>query len=188
MPPELRVFVYGTLKRGFSNHERYCGGGLLDARSATVRGRLFKLAPVVPVICIPETDVLAEGSASILTDLETQEKCESVLRSGDEGLEKAPKGAWRAVHGDLLTFGDAERRLPLLDELEEFHPEGRSTYLRVLVGARLQDGSRTCAWTYIAGFSTQDLEEYDGEEWFPDGDQRKEISRRNLKSLLCSFQ
>ncbi|MHC1729687.1 MAG: gamma-glutamylcyclotransferase [Syntrophobacteraceae bacterium] len=171
MNPELRVFVYGTLKKGFSNHDRYCSG-LLQAEPASVRGRLFKLTPTVPVMLIPEEDVLAYGTTNICADLETQEKFESAFKRQEAEQTRTEKGSWRCIQGDLLIFGDPEKRLPLLDELEEFHPGGSSTYLRVLVSTVLREGSRSCAWTYIAGFNTEKLDEYDAGEWFPDGDQR----------------
>jgi hypothetical protein len=37
----LRLFVYGTLKRGFWNHDRFCRG-VLTVEDAVVRGRLFE--------------------------------------------------------------------------------------------------------------------------------------------------
>lgn len=39
----LRIFVYGILKRGFWNHDRFCRG-VLDIREAEVRGRLSENA------------------------------------------------------------------------------------------------------------------------------------------------
>ncbi|WP_404784060.1 gamma-glutamylcyclotransferase [Altericista sp. CCNU0014] len=40
----LRVFVYGTLKPGQVNYDRYCGDRILQALPAQVRGRLFHLS------------------------------------------------------------------------------------------------------------------------------------------------
>jgi gamma-glutamylcyclotransferase (GGCT)/AIG2-like uncharacterized protein YtfP len=39
----LRVFVYGTLKPGQSNHLAYCGDRTIAVQTAKVRGQLFDL-------------------------------------------------------------------------------------------------------------------------------------------------
>jgi gamma-glutamylcyclotransferase (GGCT)/AIG2-like uncharacterized protein YtfP len=39
----LRVFVYGTLKPGQSNHLAYCGDRSIAVQTAKVRGQLFDL-------------------------------------------------------------------------------------------------------------------------------------------------
>ena len=46
--PVLRLFVYGTLKRGYGNHDRFCQG-VLEIREAQVRGRLYE-GPGFPVL------------------------------------------------------------------------------------------------------------------------------------------
>jgi gamma-glutamylcyclotransferase (GGCT)/AIG2-like uncharacterized protein YtfP len=173
MRAELRIFVYGTLKRGFSNHQRYCHG-LLHAEPAYLVGKLFKLTARIPVLTIPDKHILAFGSGDIDTDLQQQEKMESFLRLGSSSAEERasmasiPGDPWRKVQGELLFFDDPEIRLPSMDFLEDFRPGFPSTYNRVLVSVVLPDGSKTAAWTYIAGFDTRDLEEYDGEVWLPD--------------------
>ena len=45
----LRLFVYGTLKRGYWNHDPFCRG-VLAIQEAQVRGRLFE-GPGFPVLC-----------------------------------------------------------------------------------------------------------------------------------------
>ena len=55
--------------------------------------------------------------------------------------------AWGAVHGELLTFDDAESRLPAIDRLEGFRPGGHSLYRRVLVPTAV-DGFHELAWVY----------------------------------------
>jgi gamma-glutamylcyclotransferase (GGCT)/AIG2-like uncharacterized protein YtfP len=170
MRTELRIFVYGTLKKGFSNHERYCKG-LLCAEPAYLTGKLFKLTARIPIMIVPDEHILAQGSRDIAADMQLQEKMESLPRKGkpDKG-EKAgmPGGPWRRVCGELLSFDDPETRLASIDRLEEFRPGRPSTYNRVLVSAVLPDGSETAAWTYVAGFDTRDLEEYEGKAWFPE--------------------
>ncbi|NJN23760.1 MAG: gamma-glutamylcyclotransferase, partial [Acaryochloridaceae cyanobacterium RL_2_7] len=39
----LKVFVYGTLKPGYDNHNRYCRDRLLEIQPAQVKGSLFQL-------------------------------------------------------------------------------------------------------------------------------------------------
>jgi gamma-glutamylcyclotransferase (GGCT)/AIG2-like uncharacterized protein YtfP len=39
----MRVFVYGTLKPGQANYDRYCGDRILQSLAAQVRGQLFHL-------------------------------------------------------------------------------------------------------------------------------------------------
>lgn len=43
-PPEIRVFVYGTLKPGERFHQSYCGDLLVGAQPAIARGQLFHLS------------------------------------------------------------------------------------------------------------------------------------------------
>ena len=50
----LTMFVYGTLKRGERNHERYCSGAL-RVEGGAVRGELYDL-PLFgyPELVVPE--------------------------------------------------------------------------------------------------------------------------------------
>jgi gamma-glutamylcyclotransferase (GGCT)/AIG2-like uncharacterized protein YtfP len=171
MKSALRIFVYGTLKKNFSNHAQFCTGEL-RIEPALLRGRLFKLNAQIPVMTIPEADILAHGTMDVALDLEVQEKLESILKRNRKGSEEfvVKSVDWGTVRGELLFFGDAQTRLPLIDDLEEFVPGGASAYLRVLVNVTLLTGEQTAAWTYIAGFDTGKLEKYDGEVWFPDSD------------------
>ena len=67
----LRLFVYGTLKRGFWNHDRFCRG-VLTVEDAVVRGRLFETSSGIPVLQVPEEDILAVGTTNPLADVATQ--------------------------------------------------------------------------------------------------------------------
>jgi hypothetical protein len=67
----LRLFVYGTLKRGFWNHDRFCRG-VLAVEDAPVRGRLFETSSGIPVLLVPEEDILAVGTTNPLADVATQ--------------------------------------------------------------------------------------------------------------------
>src|SRR5690606_29891162 len=76
----LRLFVYGTLKQGYWNHERFCRG-VLSVEEAVVRGRLYELPSGIPVLEVPEADVLAYGTADPLADVATQARFAEDLAS-----------------------------------------------------------------------------------------------------------
>jgi gamma-glutamylcyclotransferase (GGCT)/AIG2-like uncharacterized protein YtfP len=165
MKSELRIFAYGTLKRGFPSHDEYCAG-VLRICPAWLRGRLFKLSPQTPAMTIPDEDIIKFGTDDIAADIAAQENLESFIKSRGIADTTFSVGlGWRKVRGELLVFDDPETRLPLLDSFEEFHPERPSTYTRVLVSINLGGDLQTSAWTYIAGFDPVRLEEYAEESW-----------------------
>ena len=154
----LRLFVYGTLKRGCWNHERFCRG-VLSMEEAVVRGSLYELPSDNPVLEVPEADVLARGTADPLADVATclravthrqaQARFARDLASILEPVpENATAGDWGPVYGELLTFDDPESHLPAIDRLEGFHPGGSSLYKRVLVPVHARE-SIVVAWLYI---------------------------------------
>jgi gamma-glutamylcyclotransferase (GGCT)/AIG2-like uncharacterized protein YtfP len=144
----LKLFVYGTLKRGFWNHDRFCRG-VLDIREAEVRGRLYEMHSGIPVLQVPDGDVLANGTPDPLADVATQARLSEQLASYPvPSLQSATAGDWGCVYGELLTFDDPENRLPAIDRLEGFHPGGSSLYRRVLVPICIT-GMAQPAWLYI---------------------------------------
>jgi gamma-glutamylcyclotransferase (GGCT)/AIG2-like uncharacterized protein YtfP len=166
MKSKLRIFVYGTLKRGFPNHRLYCAG-VLRICPAWLRGRLFTLTAQIPAMTVPGEDILAHGTADAVADVEVQEKFESLLKNNGIVPSASPSrgpGPGKVL-GELLIFDDPRTRLPLLDNLEEFRPGLASTYERVLVCVTLAGGLQTSAWTYIAGCGTATLGPYPGETW-----------------------
>lgn len=48
--PNLQVFVYGTLKPGYENHNLYCRDRLLESRPAQVKGELYSLSLGYPAM------------------------------------------------------------------------------------------------------------------------------------------
>lgn len=141
-PVLLDVFVYGTLKRGQRNHERFCRGALA-VREATVRGRLYDLPFGYPALVVPKEDVRATGTGDYLLDARA--------RSHSQTGPQKDFPDWDVVHGELLTFDDPGKRLPALDALEGFRPGERGFYSRVLVPATLTEaGVAIEAWTYVA--------------------------------------
>jgi gamma-glutamylcyclotransferase (GGCT)/AIG2-like uncharacterized protein YtfP len=135
----LRLFVYGTLKRGYWNHQRFCA----QARSiepAVVWGRLYHLHAGFPALEVPEGLILARGTADPLADARRQQEI-GTPRFG------RPTGDWDLIQGELVTFTDPQRDLPPIDRLEGFRPGGHSMYQRVMV-AVLRGRNSIPAWTY----------------------------------------
>ncbi len=155
----LRLFVYGTLKRGFWNHDRFCRG-VLTVEDAVVRGRLFESSSGIPVLELPEEDVLAVGTTNPLADVATQVHVTARMSNPKPNPDRLPNkrtGApWGPVYGELLTFDDPENRLPAIDRLEGFHPGGPCLYRRVLVPVCMNRGNRLVAWVYVAGGTSTD--------------------------------
>jgi gamma-glutamylcyclotransferase (GGCT)/AIG2-like uncharacterized protein YtfP len=146
-----RLFVYGTLKRGFWNHDRFCRG-VPAVEDALVRGRLFEISSGIPVLQVPEEDILAVGTTDPLADVTTQAHVVarmSNLKPIPDRLPKKGTGApWGPVYGELLSFDDPETRLPAIDRLEGFHPGGPCLYRRVLVPVRAKK-TVLPAWLYV---------------------------------------
>ena len=142
----LKLFVYGTLKRGHWNHDAFCEG-VLEIREAEVRGRLYE-GPGFPILEVPEEDILAYGTANPSADVATQARLADWVGSNPRPLpESATAGAWGPVYGELFTFDDPESRLPAIDRLEGFRPGGSSLYRRVLIAAAV-NGPAELAWVY----------------------------------------
>jgi len=145
----ITIFVYGTLKRGFINHERFCGRAT-EIRAATVWGRLYQMRAGYPALQLPTASILAHGTTDPLEDATTQANCDPTLFKND-----CPDGDWDLIRGELITFADPETDLPPIDWLEGFRPGGDSYYRRVLTVAR---SSAPCAtWTYISSISPDDV-------------------------------
>ena len=137
------MFVYGTLKRGFENHARFCWDALY-AGEAVVRGRLYELPAGYPGLVVPGESVRATGTVDPWDDMETQIH----LGSSSSAVPKVPTGDWDTVYGELLAFANPGRQLPPIDRLEGFVPGGPSLYRRVLLPVNTGDSS-TLAWTYV---------------------------------------
>ena len=158
----LRLFVYGTLKRGCWNHDRFCRG-VLDVQEAVVRGRLYEMPSGIPVLQVPEDDILARGTADPLADLSacnaqagvtTQARFAEDLASILEPVpESATAGDCGPVYGELLAFDDPETRLPAIDRLEGFHLGGSCLYRRILAPVWAA-GAVIPAWLYVGEDST----------------------------------
>jgi len=134
----VRIFVYGTLKRGGDNHG--CCAHADRVEPATVWGRLYDLPAGYPALEIPENAILAQGTGDPLADAGTQAQ----IRNPQ--FER-PEGDWGLVRGELMTFADPRHDLPPIDRVEGFRPGKRCLYRRVLVAARTATGI-VPAWLY----------------------------------------
>jgi gamma-glutamylcyclotransferase (GGCT)/AIG2-like uncharacterized protein YtfP len=137
----LMMFVYGTLKRGGRNHERYCGGAL-RVEEAWVRGELYDL-PLFhfPALVVSEASIHAFGTANYAGDAEKQRNLSRERLAPLEG----PR-----VFGEVFYFDDPASRLAAIDGLEGFDPaDASSHYRRVLLPAQKADGSTLLAWAYV---------------------------------------
>jgi len=117
----LRLFVYGTLKRGFWNHDRFCRG-VLAVEDAVVRGRLFETSSGIPVLEVPEEDILAVGTTNPLADVATQARIVARMANSE----------------------------PSPDRLEGYQLGGPCLYRRVLVPVRV-NGTVLPTWLYVVG-------------------------------------
>ncbi len=157
-PAPFRVFVYGTLKRGFSNHDFFCRG-VTAIEEAVICGRLYALNAHIPALAIPETSILAYGSLDYADDHRRQ-------RDSVVDLEQPTiTDAWRMIHGEVLTFTEPEH-LERLDQLEGFHPPAPCLYHRVLAPVRLHSAGWLAAWVYTVGDrAPARLHPIDGNRW-----------------------
>ena len=129
------MFVYGTLKSGERNHHLCIDA--LGIEPATAQGRLFELPYGFPGIIVDGSKIQATGTTNYLADTRLQSAAHPAASS--RGFD--------TVHGELLTFGDPETRLPALDALEGYKPGEPSFYERALYPVD-GPGGGILAWLY----------------------------------------
>jgi gamma-glutamylcyclotransferase (GGCT)/AIG2-like uncharacterized protein YtfP len=145
----LRLFVYGTLKRGQVAHDRYCST-MIAAERATVCGRLYLHAAGYPVLEVRERDVLATGGADALADAKLACSLTPTTRhQGSDPVAARERCSWERIHGELLTLGDPVAALAPIDAFEDYDPAVPGLYRRVLL--TVEAPVPTLAWTYVAG-------------------------------------
>lgn len=113
-PHHIRLFVYGTLKRGQANHARFCANAI-DIVPAATWGRLYALDLGFPALEVPPSLILAQGTDDPLADAATQA---GWPEAGFDLLD----GDWDLVEGELMTFPDPLWDLPPMNRLEGFGP------------------------------------------------------------------
>ncbi len=119
----ISIFVYGTLKQGYCNHERYCKTAV-SIEPAWVWGRLYHLPAGYPGMEIPETGILSRGTGNPIADEQTQNTTIIPLAAMNK-----PAGDWDKIHGELITFANPELDLPPIDRLEGFPPPAAGAYM-----------------------------------------------------------
>lgn len=76
-PDLLRVFVYGTLKPGEENYQRYCAGKVVNTAQAVALGKLFALPMGYPAMTPGDSPVhgylLSFTNSDIITALDELE-------------------------------------------------------------------------------------------------------------------
>ena len=137
----LAMFVYGTLKRGERNHERFCSGAWRVEEGA-VSGELYDL----PLFGYPELVVRAESVRAFGTDDPAGDaKLQECLARGHPLTLEGSR-----VYGEIFFFDDAGSRLPTIDRLEGFDPtDASSHYRRVLLPVEPEVGRALLAWAYV---------------------------------------
>ncbi len=106
----LRLFVYGTLKRGFWNHDRFCRG-VLTVEDAVVWGRLFETPSGIPVLQIPEEDILAVGTTNPHADVATQAHVKTRMCNPEPNPDRLPEEGHRRALGPRVR-GTTHLRRP----------------------------------------------------------------------------
>ena len=135
----FKLFVYGTLKRGYWNHEQFCARAQ-SICPAAVWGRLYHLYAGFPALDVSEDTILAYGTADPVADACKQQATDCL--SFDR-----PPGDWDMVRGELVVFANPIRDLPPIDRLEGFRPGKHCMYQRVMVPAQCA-GHIVPVWTY----------------------------------------
>lgn len=74
---DVKVFVYGTLKPGEGNYQRYCGERVVESYAAITFGRLFQLSIGYPAMTEGERSiqgfVLSFSDSQVLRELDELE-------------------------------------------------------------------------------------------------------------------
>ncbi|WP_159991327.1 gamma-glutamylcyclotransferase family protein [Pelistega ratti] len=135
----FQLFVYGTLKKGFRNHAKYCSTAI-NIELAYGWGRVYSLDEGYPVMEVPSQSILARGTDSPSSDVFLQKH---------QYFFESPTGDWDMVQGELILFKYPDKEIPPIDALEDFNPEGqKNLYERVLITVKTDNGFVN-AWTYI---------------------------------------
>ncbi len=133
----VKVFVYGTLKPGESNYQRYCGDRVITNIPAIIPGKLFALPFGYPALLWEIGGNLAK--VDIGQDVpDTQYS------------QQQDQNYW--VQGYLLTFANSQS-LVKLDALESYRPDRPPTaneYQRLEMEVFSRDfSSLGTAWVYV---------------------------------------
>jgi gamma-glutamylcyclotransferase (GGCT)/AIG2-like uncharacterized protein YtfP len=155
----MPFFLYGTLRPGGAQHG-LVSPYVVTALPARAWGRLYHVAAgCYPALEIPESAVLADGSATPSADAETS----SFL--GNARVVRA-SGDWDWVLGDWVVLRQPDQCVPVLDDYEGYCPGGPSLYRRVLIAVETAQGA-AYAWVYTKSPESGDRRLLSG-SWSPE--------------------
>lgn len=117
--------------------------GALHIEEATIVGRLYELPSGIPVLQVPDSNILAVGSSNPMEDVATQEQFLDKL-----AIAECEADDWQIIQGELIVFPDATTALPPIDHLEGFNPGSHSMYNRVLLPVLINGKQQVSAWCY----------------------------------------
>lgn len=143
---ELKVFVYGTLKRGYGNH-RLCEKAS-NIEEGTITGNIYDLSGATfPGIMIPKVSIWSEGTSNVELDTITLDSLASIEDYFEATTCEEEK--WGMIHGEVVTFSQEDIDvLKRLDSLEGFSPgKEYNLYERALV-LSIVDGEKIPVWVY----------------------------------------
>jgi gamma-glutamylcyclotransferase (GGCT)/AIG2-like uncharacterized protein YtfP len=103
----IKVFVYGTLKPGEENYQRYCAGKVVNTTRAVAQGKLFALPMGYPAM-IPGDDavygyLLSFTNSDVLTALDELEGYHPD-RDASENLYNRKQIETQDLQGHLLGY------------------------------------------------------------------------------------
>ncbi len=139
------LFVYGTLKSGYGNHN-LCRG-VMEVVVASTWGRLFSMGSI-PVMEVPEVNYLSVGTNDYERDARQQGSCKSAMNI-------KPDGDWDLIAGEVIRFDLPNESLQDIDRLEGFFPGRFSFYTRVLIPVNIKE-KHSYVWAY-SGDSHSDM-------------------------------
>jgi gamma-glutamylcyclotransferase (GGCT)/AIG2-like uncharacterized protein YtfP len=158
---ETKIFVYGTLKRGFSNHDHYIPQGS-HIEEAQIVGRLYDVGLGFPTLDIPESGILVKGSSDFAADMALAGLL--ILPPPAELIATPPFGL---IQGEAITLANPLEAARRMDLLEGFSPPHRSMYQRVLVWIKAK--KMALAWVYVNGeFDLATLKKIEASFWNED--------------------
>lgn len=128
----IRVFVYGTLQPGEKYHQSYCGGWVVDAAPAVVKGQLYHLPLGYPGLAVGEDRVqgslLSFDNPAVLLRLDELEDY-SPSRPANQNLYRRDRTTVTTPQGQDL--GEAWIYRMALDRIQIlggiYLPEGKWT-------------------------------------------------------------
>ena len=137
---DLPVFVYGTLKTGFGNHNRFCKNAYM-IQDAVLDGTLYNMG--LPYVTIPKTNIYCIGSMNYEHDSKQVSKLACELEFRDFTVNPL-----NGVKGQLICFEDWNE-LYNLDSLEGFTgKDSLNHYTRVLTTCWI-DGIEEPCFVYV---------------------------------------